>query len=110
MTEVLKRIITYLEDGPRNTPEILEHLKMKMRQGIVLENLQEILEESDKIIRVGYIKRSGIASGGYNICEWATQVWIDENVPDWEEGENIFITYQLQQEEPKYIKKEGRKP
>ena len=97
MTEVLNRIITYLTDRPRNTPEILEHVNSTSRKGVTLEGLHEILKESDEIVKVGYMKRSGIISGGYTICEWATQIWIEENHPNWEEGEEIITGYQPQQ-------------
>ena len=43
------------------------------------------------IVKVGYIKRSGILSGGYDICEWATRTWVSENCPEWIEGTPIIV-------------------
>ena len=38
------------------------------------------LKDKD-IVKVGYIKRSGILSGGYDIHEWATRQWLEANFP-----------------------------
>ncbi len=43
------------------------------------------------IVKVGYIKRSGILSGGYDICEWATRTWVADNCPEWREGQPIIL-------------------
>jgi hypothetical protein len=45
-------------------------------------------------VKVGYIKRSGILSGGYDICEWATVIWVKEHVHDWEPGDPIQLDRQ----------------
>ena len=35
--------------------------------------------------------RSGILSGAYDICEWATRIWVAENCPNWEEGQPLIL-------------------
>jgi hypothetical protein len=50
-----------------------------------------VLSKDKDIVKVGYIKRSGILSGGYDICEWATRTWVSENCPEWIEGTPIIV-------------------
>ena len=59
-------------------------------------NKEEYIEKENSskdkdIVKVGYIKRSGILSGGYDICEWATRTWVSDNCPGWEEGQPLII-------------------
>ena len=28
---------------------------------------------------------------GYDICEWATRVWVADNCPDWKEGQPLIL-------------------
>ena len=49
-----------------------------------------MLSKDKDIVKVGYIKRSGILSGGYDICEWATRIWVSDNYPEWD-GEGPIL-------------------
>ena len=88
---IREKIKKYLEDRPRNTAEILEHINSTMRHGTTSQQLGNVLSKDKDIVKVGYIKRSGILSGGYDICEWATRIWVEENCPGWVEGEPLFL-------------------
>lgn len=86
---IREKIKKFLSERPRNTAEILEYINSTMRHGTTSQQLGNVLSKDKDIFKVGYIKRSGILSGGYDICEWATRTWIDEHVPEWEEGQPI---------------------
>jgi len=90
-TRIREKIKKYLNDRPRNTAEILEHINSSMRHGTTSQQLGNVLSKDKDIVKVGYIKRSGILSGGYDICEWATRVWVAENCPEWVEGNPIVM-------------------
>ena len=62
-----------------------------MRHGTTSQQLGNVLSKDKDIVKVGYIKRSGILSGGYDICEWATRNWVSSNCPGWQEGAPIII-------------------
>ena len=87
---IREKIKKFLGDRPRNTAEILEHINSTMRHGTTSQQLGNVLSKDKDIVKVGYIKRSGILSGGYDICEWATKSWISDNVPDWRSGSPII--------------------
>ena len=87
---IREKIKKFLGDRPRNTAEILEHINSTMRHGTTSQQLGNVLSKDKDIVKVGYIKRSGILSGGYDICEWATKSWISDNVPDWTSGSPII--------------------
>ena len=62
-----------------------------MRHGTTSQQLGNVLSKDKDIVKVGYIKRSGILSGGYDICEWATRIWFVHNCTGWKEGSPIII-------------------
>ena len=62
---IREKIKKYLGDRPRNTAEILEHINSTMRHGTTSQQLGNVLSKDKDIVKVGYIKRSGILSGGY---------------------------------------------
>ena len=68
---IREKIKAFLAERPRNTAEILEHINSTMRHGTTSQQLGNVLSKDKDIVKVGYIKRSGILSGGYDICEWA---------------------------------------
>ena len=72
-TRIREKIKKFLGDRPRNTAEILEYINSTMRHGTTSQQLGNVLSKDKDIVKVGYIKRSGILSGGYDICEWATR-------------------------------------
>ena len=88
---IREKIKKFLGDRPRNTAEILEHINSTMRHGTTSQQLGNVLSKDKDIVKVGYIKRSGILSGGYDICEWATRIWVEHNCPGWKEGTPIII-------------------
>jgi len=88
---IREKIKKFLGDRPRNTAEILEHINSTMRHGTTSQQLGNVLSKDKDIVKVGYIKRSGILSGGYDICEWATRTWVSDNCPDWQEGQPLII-------------------
>ena len=90
-TRIREKIKKFLGDRPRNTAEILEHINSTMRHGTTSQQLGNVLSKDKDIVKVGYIKRSGILSGGYDICEWATRTWVSENCPEWIEGTPIIV-------------------
>ena len=75
---IREKIKKYLYERPRNTAEILEYINSNMRHGTTSQQLGNVLSKDKDIVKVGYIKRSGILSGGYEICEWATRDWFLE--------------------------------
>ena len=88
---IREKIKKFLGDRPRNTAEILEHINSTMRHGTTSQQLGNVLSKDKDIVKVGYIKRSGILSGGYDICEWATRTWVSEKCPEWIEGTPIIV-------------------
>ena len=88
---IRQKIKAFLSDKPRNTAEILEHINSTMRHGTTSQQLGNVLSKDKDILKVGYIKRSGLLSGGYEICEWATRTWVSENVPEWRDGDPILL-------------------
>ena len=92
-TRLRERIKRFLaEKGEANTTEILEHVNTTTRHGTTPQQLGNVLSKDKDIVKVGYIKRSGILSGGYDICEWATRTWVSSNCPGWEEGTPIILS------------------
>ena len=88
---IREKIKKFLSERPRNTAEILEHINSTMRHGTTSQQLGNVLSKDKDIVKVGYIKRSGILSGGYDICEWETRIWVSENCPDWQEGQPLLV-------------------
>jgi hypothetical protein len=87
---IREKIKAFLAERPRNTAEILEHINSTMRHGTTSQQLGNVLSKDKDIVKVGYIKRSGILSGGYDICEWATRIWVSDNYPEWD-GEGPIL-------------------
>ena len=88
-------IKAFLSERPRNTAEILEHINTTMRHGTTSQQLGNVLfqmelKEKD-IVKVGHINRSGILSGGYDICIWALTSWLEEFNSDWK-MEDVICT------------------
>jgi hypothetical protein len=72
---IREKIKKFLAERPRNTAEILEHINSTMRHGTTSQQLGNVLSKDKDIVKVGYIKRSGILSGGY----------------EWEDGKPILL-------------------
>jgi hypothetical protein len=78
---IREKIKAFLAEGPKNTAQILEHINSTMRHDTTSQQLGNVLSNDEDIVKVGYIKRSSILSGGYDICEWATRIWVSDNYP-----------------------------
>ncbi len=88
---IRQKIKAFLSERPRNTAEILEHINSTMRHGTTSQQLGNVLSKDKDIVKVGYIKRSGILSGGYDICEWAVVDWVKDRHPEWKQGELFLL-------------------
>ena len=88
---IKNRIQRFLKVRPRNTAEILEHVNSTMRHGTTAQQLGDVLSKDKDIVKVGYVKRSGILSDVYDIEEWATRQWLSSNCPGWKEGTPVTI-------------------
>ena len=88
---IRQKIKAFLSERPRNTAEILEHINTTMRHGTTSQQLGNVLSKDKDIVKVGYIKRSGILSGGYDICEWAIVDWVKDKNPEWSPGQPFLL-------------------
>jgi hypothetical protein len=76
MSENLRNLIrTFLQTRPRNTAEILEHARENMN-GTSIEEIEKLLKSDAQVVRVDLVRRSGVLSSGYRICEWASVDWM----------------------------------
>lgn len=41
------------------------------RHGTTCQQLGNVLSKDRDIVKIGHVRRGGIVSGTYNICEWA---------------------------------------
>lgn len=73
------KIRDYLNERPRNTAEIMEHINSTMRHGTTSQQLGNVLSKDKYTFKLGEVRRSGILSGGYGICEWGTCDWVIKN-------------------------------
>ena len=89
---IREKISDYLSPGPRNSAEILEHINSTMKHGTTSQQLGNVLSKDKKVIKIGFVKKSGILSGGYDICEWATPDWVREHMPEEDSNEIIYNT------------------
>jgi len=87
---IRRKINEYLGNGPRNTAEIMEHINSTMRHGTTSQQLGNVLSKDKHIIKIGFVKKSGILSGGYDICEWATPDWVREHLPEKDSNEIVY--------------------
>ena len=76
MSENLRHLLrSYLQSRPRNTAEIVEHARANM-DGTSIEQIEKLLKSDAQVVRVDLVRRSGVLSSGYKICEWATVDWM----------------------------------
>ena len=68
-------IRSYVHKPPRNTAEIVEHARANM-DGTSIEQIEKLLKSDAQVVRVDLVRRSGVLSSGYKICEWATVDWM----------------------------------
>ena len=89
---IREKISNYLGPGPRNTVEILEHINSTMKHGTTSQQLGNVLSKDKHVIKIGFVRKSGILSGAYDICEWATPDWIQEHMPERDSNEIVYKT------------------
>jgi len=89
---IRQKISDYLSLRPRNSAEILEHINSTMKHGTTSQQLGNVLSKDKHVIKIGFVKKSGILSGGYDICEWATPDWVREHMPEEDSNEIIYNT------------------
>ncbi len=70
----------YLNARPRNTVEIQDHVRENI-QDASAKQIDALLQDDASIVRVGLIRRSGMLSGGHDVCEWATREWMEARGP-----------------------------
>jgi len=68
---IREKIKRYLEGGAKSTIEILDMINNSSRHGTTCQQLGNVLSKDRDIVKIGHVKRGGIVSGTYNICEWA---------------------------------------
>jgi hypothetical protein len=68
---IREKVKKYLEEGPKSTIEILDMINNSSRHGTTCQQLGNVLSKDRDIVKIGHVKRGGIVSGTYNICEWA---------------------------------------
>tara|TARA_B100000945_G_scaffold321489_1_gene336385 strand:+ start:139 stop:306 length:168 start_codon:yes stop_codon:yes gene_type:complete len=44
--------------------------------GTSIEQIEKLLKNDAQVVRVDLVRRSGVLSSGYRICEWATVDWM----------------------------------
>ena len=66
---IREKIKKFLGDRPRNTAEIFGTYQQYDETRHNQPATRNVLSKDKDIVKVGYIKRSGILSGGYDICE-----------------------------------------
>ncbi len=70
-TRIREKVKKYLLEGPKSTIEILDMINNSSRHGTTCHQLGNVLSKDRDIVKIGHVKRGGIVSGTYNICEWA---------------------------------------
>lgn len=68
---IREKVYKYLESGSKSTIEILDMINNSSRHGTTCQQLGNVLSKDRNIVKIGHVKRGGIVSGTYNICEWA---------------------------------------
>ncbi len=66
----------YLRARPRNTAEIVDHVRSNINDATA-QQIDAVLNTDTSIVRVGLVRRSGMLSGGHDVCEWATREWME---------------------------------
>ena len=49
---------------------------MCIRDRTSIEQIEKLLKSDAQVVRVDLVRRSGVLSSGYKICEWATVDWM----------------------------------
>jgi len=66
----------FVSEKPRNTAEIAAWISSQSNSQAPRSDIASILEMDDKIVRIGTVRRSGIAGREYPLSEWASDKWV----------------------------------
>ena len=73
---IRKWIRNFVASKPRNTAEIVSWLEAQKEIQTSKTDISGLLESDETIIRIGTMRRSGIAGREYPLSEWATDEWV----------------------------------
>jgi|ETN01SMinimDraft_4_1059930.scaffolds.fasta_scaffold111130_2 hypothetical protein len=76
--------------SPATTTELLEFYNLVSRHGTSSHQIGNILSKDKNIIKVGLVRKAGLTSGAYEICEWASVTWVLDNLPDRGSNEIVY--------------------
>ena len=77
MSENIRKLIRkFVASKPRNTAEIVSWLEAQKEIQTSKTDISGLLESDETIIRIGTMRRSGIAGREYPLSEWATDEWV----------------------------------
>jgi hypothetical protein len=77
MSENIRKLIRkFVASKPRNTAEIVSWLEAQKEIQSSKTDISGLLESDETIIRIGTMRRSGIAGREYPLSEWATDEWV----------------------------------
>ena len=77
MSENIRKLIRkFVASNPRNTAEIVSWLEAQKEIQSSKTDISGLLESDETIIRIGTMRRSGIAGREYPLSEWATDEWV----------------------------------
>ena len=77
MPENIRKLIRkFVSEKPRNTAEIVSWLGAQKEIQQSNTDISGLLESDETIIRIGTMRRSGIAGREYPLSEWATDEWV----------------------------------
>lgn len=69
-------IRNYISERPRNTIEISAWLASQMDPNSCPEDVTNILEADESIVRIGTVRKSGMRLTDLPISEWASSSWV----------------------------------
>ncbi len=77
MSENIRKLIRkFVSEKPRNTAEIVSWLGAQKEIQQTNTDISGLLESDETIIRIGTMRRSGIAGREHHLSEWATDEWV----------------------------------
>ena len=77
MSENIRKLIRkFVASKPRNTAEIVSWLEAQKEIQSSKTDISGLLESDETIIRIGTMRRSGIAGREHHLSEWATDEWV----------------------------------
>ncbi len=74
--QIRNLIRKFISERPRNTAEISAWVNSQDSSQTPRSDIASILEMDANIVRIGTVRRSGIAGKEYPLSEWATDEWV----------------------------------